>query len=60
MIERGVDINTVKEIMGHSTILVTQRYLHSTNENKRRAVDLQCNPRRDASGKSGNLARRHL
>jgi integrase len=34
----GVDIVTVKELLGHSTIVVTMRYAHSNDETKRRAV----------------------
>ena len=39
LIEKGVDIVTVKELLGHSTILLTQRYTHSRNEQRRRAVE---------------------
>ena len=34
----GVDIVTVKELLGHSTITVTMRYAHSNDETKARAV----------------------
>jgi len=34
----GVDIVTVKELLGHSTIVTTMRYAHSNDEAKRRAV----------------------
>ncbi len=34
----GVDIVTVKELLGHSTIVVTMRYAHSNAETKARAV----------------------
>ena len=39
LIEKGVDIVTVKELLGHSTIILTQRYTHSRNEQRRRAVE---------------------
>ncbi|MBI1355155.1 MAG: tyrosine-type recombinase/integrase [Acidobacteria bacterium] len=34
----GVDLITVKELLGHSTITVTMRYAHSNEETKRAAV----------------------
>jgi integrase len=34
----GVDLVTVKELMGHSTITVTMRYAHTNQETKERAV----------------------
>ncbi len=35
----GVDIVTVKELLGHANISVTMRYAHSNDETKRRAVE---------------------
>ncbi len=35
----GVDIVTVKELLGHSDIKTTMRYAHSERYAKRRAVD---------------------
>jgi len=35
----GVDLGTLKELMGHSHISVTMRYVHPTPEHKREAVD---------------------
>jgi integrase len=35
----GVDLATLKELMGHSTISMTMRYVHPTPEHKRAAVD---------------------
>ena len=34
----GVDIVTVKELLGHANINCTMRYAHSNDEAKRRAV----------------------
>jgi len=39
LVERGVDIETVKELLGHHSITVTQRYTHSSDERKRAAVE---------------------
>jgi integrase len=35
----GVDLPTVKELMGHSTITITMRYVHPTPEHKREATN---------------------
>ena len=34
----GVDLPTLKELLGHSTIAMTMRYIHPTPEHKRRAM----------------------
>jgi len=34
-----VDLPTLNELMGHSTITTTMRYVHPTPEHKRSAVD---------------------
>jgi site-specific recombinase XerD len=38
LLDRGVDIVTVKELLGQSTVLVTMRYLHPNLEAKVQAV----------------------
>ena len=38
LLERGVDIVTVKELLGHSTVTVTMRYTHSSLASKVVAV----------------------
>ena len=35
----GVDLATLKELMGHSSITTTMRYVHPTPEHKRNAVE---------------------
>jgi len=40
LVEKGVDIETLKELLGHHSITITQRYIHSNDERKRAAVDL--------------------
>jgi integrase len=35
----GVDLATLKELMGHSSITTTMRYVHPTPEHKRRAIE---------------------
>ncbi len=39
LIERGVDLITVKELLGHGSVRMTVRYTHSNRERKRDAVD---------------------
>ena len=38
MVTSGVDLVTVKEILGHSSIEMTMRYAHPTTEGKMNAV----------------------
>jgi integrase len=40
LVENGVDIITVKNLLGHSSVRVTERYTHSNNTQKRKAVEL--------------------
>jgi integrase len=40
LLQRGADIRTVSSLLGHQDIAITARYLHATDESKRRAVDL--------------------
>ena len=38
--KKGVDVDTVKVLMGHSSIITTQKYFHTHKNDKRRAVNL--------------------
>lgn len=40
MLEKGADIRTVQEILGHSSVVVTQRYTHTTPQYKKNAINL--------------------
>jgi len=40
LLERGADIVTIQKLYGHSTVLVTQRYLHPSDELSIEAVEL--------------------
>jgi integrase len=42
LVERGADIIRVKELLGHSTVRITERYLHSNREERKKAVELLC------------------
>ena len=52
LVERGVDLITVKELLGHSSVRITERYTHSNQDRKREAVELlSC----DACGTHGRI-----
>src|SRR5215469_11894435 len=38
LVDRGVDIVTVQQLLGHSSITVTMRYTHTNLDSKRTAV----------------------
>jgi integrase len=38
LLDRGVDIVTVQQLLGHSTVLVTMRYTHTNLDSKKAAV----------------------
>jgi integrase len=40
LIAKGTDIITVKELLGHSSVTITERYTHSFREQKMKAVEL--------------------
>lgn len=35
MVEAGIDLSTVQEVLGHSSIRITERYRHIRDEYKR-------------------------
>lgn len=39
LLQKGVDIETVAELMGHSAISITQIYLHSSSKSKNKSVN---------------------
>jgi integrase len=42
LIEKGVDIIKVKDLLGHSSVKVTERYTHSNRDERKKAVELLC------------------
>jgi len=38
LLERGADIVTAQQLLGHSTVTVTMRYTHTNLDSKRKAV----------------------
>jgi hypothetical protein len=53
MVMEGVDLYTVKEILGHKTLTMTQRYSHLSPEHQRQAVERLATRKRDAVSASG-------
>lgn len=49
----GVDIVTVKELLGHANISITMRYAHSKDDAKRRAVQKLTRPQRQREAGDG-------
>jgi len=39
LIANGIDIETVRDLLEHHSVLVTQRYIHTSDERKRKAVE---------------------
>jgi excisionase family DNA binding protein len=48
LLERGVNIVTIQRLYGHSSVLVTQRYLHPRDDLKLEAVELLSGPVKEA------------
>jgi len=39
LVRNGANLNLVRELMGHASIVTTQRYLHSGTDEKRHAIE---------------------
>jgi excisionase family DNA binding protein len=44
LVAKGADVATVRDLLGHSSLRVTERYIHSAQEQKRKAVELLEDP----------------
>jgi excisionase family DNA binding protein len=42
LVERGVDLIRVKDLLGHSSVKVTERYTHANRGERKKAVELLC------------------
>jgi integrase/recombinase XerD len=40
MLQQGVDLETVRDVLGHADLTTTARYLHVVDERKRAAAEL--------------------
>ena len=56
LVESGVDLITVKELLGHSTVRVTERYTHPNQEQKKRAVEILAQSASEKAKITGELA----
>lgn len=48
LVMSGADLRTVQEVLGHSSLIMTQRYAHISNEHKRQAMEKLGELSRDA------------
>ncbi|MBQ0122358.1 MAG: tyrosine-type recombinase/integrase [Bacteroidales bacterium] len=53
LLNRGADLNSIKEILGHSSLAATQIYTHNSFEQLRQSY-LTAHPRAKNGGKNGN------
>lgn len=56
LVEGGVDIITIKELLGHSSVTITERYTHPNHGLKRVAVDLLARNSGESSEGTESLA----
>ena len=47
----GADAFTIKKVAGHSSVTISERYIHPTPEGQERAFERFANPNQDAVGK---------
>jgi integrase len=55
LVEKGVDIVRVKELLGHSTVRITERYTHPSREERKKAVESLCRKAAEAAENRANL-----
>ena len=56
LVRRGVDLVIIKELMGHASIVTTQRYLHSQASEKLQAVETLTKKQSEMWQKSGKYS----
>lgn len=54
--ENGVDLITVKDLLGHSTVKMTERYTHPNQDLKKKAVEVLVKRGKTRSKKADILA----
>jgi hypothetical protein len=55
LLQEGVDLITVKELLGHGSVTITERYTHSRQDLKKNAVGLLSDKASKQSQKGENL-----
>jgi integrase len=55
LIQGGADIETVRSLLGHHSIVMTQRYTHSSHEMKQRAVEILAQKQPGPGPKTGAI-----
>jgi integrase len=55
LVQEGVDLIRVKELLGHSTVKITERYTHSNEQERKKAVELLCREPSETAKKRENL-----
>ena len=55
LVEKGVDLITVKELLGHSSVTITERYTHSYQQQKKMAVELLVETTHEKPKNQGDL-----
>ncbi len=60
LVARGVDLITVKDLLGHHSVITTQRYTHSNADQKRRAVQALIIPEASASALVPSVSRQSM
>ncbi|MFC2160140.1 tyrosine-type recombinase/integrase [Acidobacteriota bacterium] len=55
LVQKGCDIETLRALLGHHSITITERYIHTNKSQKKQAVDLLVEKEQKTSHKRENL-----